>query len=83
MTGISTLTYQQALEVIAVLVRNFTAPGLGSFAETGFYINGANQWVIPDNAYNQALANNLNASPSNDGSRIHVSLITGNPASGS
>jgi hypothetical protein len=81
MAGSSSLTQQQLLEVIAVLIKNFTVPGLGSFAETGLNVNGANQLTIPDNAYNQNLANNLNAST--DGINLYVNLVTGNPASGS
>jgi hypothetical protein len=82
MAGSNSLTQLQLLEVIAVLMRNYTVPGLGTQVETGLYINGANELTVPDTAYNQSLANNLNASPSSDGTRIHVSLVPGNPASG-
>lgn len=80
MAGSSSLTQLQLLEVIAVLMKNFTIPGLGSFAETGLSVNGANQLAIPDNAYNQNLANNLTAST--DGVNLYINLVTGNPASG-
>jgi len=80
MAGVSNLTQQQLLEVIAVLVKNFTVPGLNSFAECGLFCNQANQLQMPDNAYNQNLANNLNCN--SDGVNLYISLVTGNPASG-
>jgi hypothetical protein len=80
MAGSSNLTQTQLLEALAVLVKNISVPFQASFAETGVFVNGANQIQFPDNAYNQNLGNNLTAN--GDGTNIYITLVEGNPASG-
>lgn len=80
MAGSSNLSQAQLLEALAVLVQNITIPFAGSYAETGVFVNGANQIQFPDNSYNQALGVNLTAN--GDGTNIYINLVEGDPASG-
>jgi hypothetical protein len=80
MANITGATQTQLLEIIAVLMKNFTVPGQGNSAESGFHIANSNQFSIFDNAYNQNLANNLTCT--SDGFNLYVTLVTGNPSSG-
>ena len=81
MAGSSNLTQQQMLECIAVLLQNISVP-FPYVIGTGIHLTGANDISIPDNTYNQNLANNLTAIVSAEGN-MHLSLVEGNPASGS
>lgn len=77
--SVGNITGTQALTALGVLSRSVQPPFLTQ-SQTGMYINGANQLVIPQSTYNIGLGNAL--SNDADGSNIYLGLNIGDPASG-